>query len=108
MKFDIKTNEMKRMEGSDSSNPLLAPGGKKSLDFIGSMYNLAKINIGDNIERMDEFLKKEPKRFKEYAMRDALITLIHGCFMEYFYLKIGEIGIPTTLSKISRVFINKY
>lgn len=88
---------------------LLAPGSKKSLLSIGSLYeNIPKIDIGNNINNMEEFLLKDPEKFKEYAIRDALITMVHARYMEYFNNSLGGVGIPLTLSGLSTKFINKY
>jgi len=89
---------------------LLAPGGKKSLDAIGKMYgNLEKIKIPIYYkDKMDKLLIEDPNLFKKYAMQDSMITLIHGCFMEVFYNKIGGIGIPLTLSGLSSNYIKRF
>jgi len=90
---------------------LLAPGLKKSLGAIGSLYDtkLNKIDIGNNINNMKHFLKENPVLFEHYALQDAVITLIHASFMEDFNFSIGSIGIPLTLSTLSRNYIlNKW
>ncbi|KAJ8057807.1 hypothetical protein OCU04_013252 [Sclerotinia nivalis] len=86
---------------------LLAPGSKKTLAAIGSLYDkkLNKIFIGDRIKNMKLFLKEDPVLFEEYALQDALITLIHACFMEDFNFRTGSVGIPLTLSTLSRNYI---
>lgn len=89
---------------------LLAPGSMKSLQSIGSLYeNLPKIDIDESYKNnMDLFLLKEPTKFKEYAVRDAVITMVHARYMEYFNNSLGGIGIPLTLSGLSTKFIKKY
>jgi hypothetical protein len=89
---------------------LLAPGSMKALQSIGSLYeNLPKIDIDENYKNnMELFLLKEPIKFKEYAVRDALITMIHARYMEYFNNSLGGVGIPLTLSGLSTKFIKKY
>lgn len=60
---------------------LLAPGGKKSLASIGLLYGEAfnKIEIRkEDLLDMQGFLKRDKERFVEYALRDALISLIHA------------------------------
>ena len=60
---------------------LLAPGGSKSLAQIGKLYgeDFNKITISkQNLEDMNNFLKVEPDKFVEYAVRDALISLTHA------------------------------
>lgn len=88
---------------------LLAPGGKKSLDSIGRMYNLPKIEIPMYYkDKMDRLLKDNPVLFKDYAMQDAVIALIHGGFMEVFSNQIGGVGIPLTLSGLSSNYIKHF
>jgi hypothetical protein len=87
---------------------LLAPAGK-SLSNLGSLYkDLDKIKI-DSLwyKNMDEFYEKEPEAFKEYAMRDALISLIHASSMEDLNFDLGKAVIPITLSSLSMSFIRK-
>jgi len=60
---------------------LLAPGGSKSLAAIGKLYGegFEKLKVSKNqIEDMQSFLINEPEQFVEYAVRDALISLVHG------------------------------
>lgn len=90
---------------------LLAPGGQKSLKAIGSLYGeeFYKKDIGDNIHNMKNFLEKDYESFKDYAIQDAVICLIHALFMEEFVFKMGVIGIPLTLSSISKAYVeNKW
>ena len=90
---------------------MLAPGGNKSLDSLGKLYGegFGKIKLTtDELSNMDKTLEKDPERFKQYAVQDAVITLIHACFMEDFYFKLGKVNIPLTLSQISTAFIEAY
>lgn len=89
---------------------LLAPGSMKSLQSIGSLYeNLPKIDIDESYKNnMELFLINEPDKFKEYAVRDALITMVHARYMEYFNNSLGGVGIPLTLSGLSTKFIKKF
>ena len=90
---------------------LLVPGSKKSLSSIGSLYgpDFNKIDIGDNIKNMQDFLLKDYELFKKYALQDSIITLVHACFMEEFNFKIGFLGIPLSLSSLSNKFVmNKW
>jgi hypothetical protein len=60
---------------------LLAPGGSKSLASIGKLYGdvLTKIEISKaDLEDMEGFLHRDKDKFTEYALRDALISLIHA------------------------------
>jgi hypothetical protein len=60
---------------------LLAPGGSKSLATIGKLYNaeFQKVQISkEDLEDMKGFLLRDKIKFTEYALRDALISLIHA------------------------------
>ena len=86
---------------------LLAPGGNKSLKNIGGLYNINKIDIGNNINNMKVFLKENYEQFKEYAIQDAKIALVHGLYMEEFSFQYGLISIPLSLSMLSSVYLRK-
>jgi hypothetical protein len=61
---------------------LLAPGPSKSLASIGYLYGvgLNKIQISkEDLEDMQGFLTRDEAKFTEYAIRDAVISLIHSC-----------------------------
>lgn len=88
---------------------LLAPGGKKSLDSIGKMYDIEKIEIPSEYRsQMGRLLEEDRELFEKYAKRDALISLIHGYFMDSFYGSIGGLGVPITLSGLSSSYIRKF
>lgn len=58
---------------------------------------------------MDEFLENHPDEFRTYAMRDALITLIHAVHMERISFGLGRPTIPITLAGLSSLYIkNKW
>ncbi|RPA88547.1 hypothetical protein L873DRAFT_1915253 [Choiromyces venosus 120613-1] len=56
---------------------------------------------------MDKLLIENPDLFKNYAMQDSLITLIHGLFMNDFNFRLGSPTLPNTLGSISSLYINK-
>jgi hypothetical protein len=60
---------------------LLAPGSSRSLANIGRLYseefNKVKINKED-LEDMQGFLIRDKEKFTEYALKDAIISLIHA------------------------------
>jgi hypothetical protein len=89
---------------------LLAPGSRKSLAAIGKMYNnLGKIDISKEYKsNMSKLLADNPSLFKEYAMQDAVIALIHGCYMDTFFNRIGGLGVPLTLSTLSSNYIKEF
>lgn len=82
---------------------LLAPGGKQSLSAIGGMYgeHLRKINLNAyQYQNMDVLMKEDPNLFKEYALRDSLISLVHASILEDAHFKSNKLGIPLTLSSL--------
>jgi hypothetical protein len=82
---------------------LLAPGGKKSLASIGSIYgpHLGKINLSESQhQNMELLLKEDPNLFKAYALRDSLISLVHACVLEDWHFRLNKLGIPLTLSSL--------
>ena len=87
---------------------LLAPGGSRSLANIGKLYGDAwsKIVISkEDLENMQGFLKRDREKFIEYALKDAVISLIHASWMEDFNFKIGGVGVPLSLSAIGRRYV---
>lgn len=87
---------------------LLAPAANKSLEAIGAMYGEAfrKIEMKkDVMNNMDVLLAENHDLFIDYALKDALITLVHANNMEDFYFSLGEVGIPITLSGLSRKYV---
>lgn len=85
---------------------LLSPAGNQSLDSIGKLYNIKKVDIGTfDKSKMSEFLEQNRKLFIEYAIRDAVITLVHACFMEDFNLGLNKMGIPLTLSSLGTTYV---
>ena len=87
---------------------LLAPASKKSLSSIGKLYDLKKFELTESeIRSMDILMKEDQEKFAEYALRDALITLTHACWMESFNFQLEGIGIPLTLSGLGNKFVEK-
>ena len=87
---------------------LLAPGMSRSLSSIGKLYNeeFNKVKISKNdLEDMQGFLKRDKEKFTEYALKDAIISLIHASWMEDFNFKIGGVGIPVSLSSLGRNYV---
>lgn len=89
---------------------LISPGGGKSLDAIGEIYNTngeyAKLKISsDDIAKMSQILVRDREAFIKYAIRDALITLKHSTEMEMFNRKVKQLGVPITQSSIGRNYV---
>lgn len=89
---------------------LTAPAGSKSLASIGSIYGegFQKIDIGSYRNgKMRELLDEKKELFKEYAIRDAIITHKHASSMEDFYLTVLKIGVPLTISSVAKAYVLK-
>jgi hypothetical protein len=87
---------------------LLAPAGKRSLASIGSLYGQETNKISltqEQIQNMDLLLKKDKELFDSYALKDAVIPLVHGNFMEDYVFRLNELGIPITLSSIGAKYV---
>lgn len=82
---------------------LLAPGGSRSLLAVSKLYEgIPKLKLSkSDITDMEGLWNRDPKLFTEYAMQDALITLVHGCRMASFNLELGGFGVPVTLSSLA-------
>lgn len=85
---------------------LLTPAGQKSLDALGPLYGISKIKLTkEEITNMDKLLEENRELFEEYAMRDAVIPLIHANYMEHFNFRLNEFGIPITLSNLGAKYV---
>jgi hypothetical protein len=93
---------------------LLAPAGKNKLHDLSKLYNSdgksdfekRQVSVND-LNNMRVFYEREPERFKDYAIQDAIITLKHAVAMEEFNMKVYQIGVPITLSSIGRKYVLK-
>jgi hypothetical protein len=87
---------------------LLAPGGRKSLASIGAIYGFPKLELSQaQYENMSKLLKENPELFKEYALRDAVISLIHAQRLEDAHFKLHKASIPLTLSLLGGANLRK-
>jgi len=59
----------------------------------------------EQIENMDLLLKEDKELFDRYAIRDAIIALIHGNYMEDHNFKLQGLGIPLTLSSLGTIYV---
>jgi hypothetical protein len=85
---------------------LLAPQGHKSLESLGNLYNYEKVSLSkEQIENMDLLLKEDKKLFDRYAIRDAIIALIHCNYMEDHNFKLQGLGVPLTLSSLGTTYV---
>jgi hypothetical protein len=83
---------------------LLAPAGQRSLASIGKIYgpDYFKKDIGSSRTDMKTLKVENPEKFMEYAVQDAKIVLKHVNTMNDFNFNLDRVGIPVTLSSLSR------
>lgn len=62
----------------------------------------------DEITNMDLLLVNDRSKFKEYAVRDSIICLLHYNAMIDYNFTLGVSTPPSTLSQISGRAIDKY
>jgi hypothetical protein len=85
---------------------LLSSAAAGTLKAVGKAHNIPKLEIPkEYLPKMDMLLKEQPQLFKEYAMRDSLITLIHGVFMDDFAFRLGNLNLPSTLGSIASTYL---
>lgn len=87
---------------------LLSPAGHQTLASIGSVIGLPKLEVGDYIERMDDLLKDDPTRFCEYAMRDAVTTLVYWLAVHAITQQTLAPRVFHTVGAISAAFLGSY
>lgn len=89
----------------------MAPAGKRSLAAIGGIYGkeFSKIDIGSyRGGKMKKLLTENKPLFVKYAAQDSFITLKHINEMQKFYFSIGKVGVPLTLSSISKKYVENW
>lgn len=86
---------------------LLAPGGSKQLSKIGGLYpGFEKLTVAQtDLENMTGYLERDRQGFIAYALRDAVITLVHAMWMSDFNFSIGGTGVPISLSSVGRRYV---
>jgi hypothetical protein len=86
----------------------LSSAAARKLEDIGKAHKIEKLEIVDSYkENMKKLLQENLPLFRDYAMRDSIITLIHGLFMNDFNFRIGSLKLPCTLGSISSIFVKK-
>ena len=86
----------------------LSSAAAKTLAAIGKAHNIPKIEIEKSyLENMGKLLTEKPDLFRDYAMTDSIITLIHGLFMNDFTFRLGSLTLPCTLGSISSIYVKK-
>jgi hypothetical protein len=89
---------------------LLSSAAASTLKAIGFSHGLNKVEIPETYKsKMDVLLRKDYNLFKEYAMQDSLITLIHALFMNDFAFRLGLSKLPSTLGNLATAYLrNKW
>ncbi len=92
-----------------SDTILLSPPGCSTLKDIGGNYNFNKLDLTrDEITNMDALLIDNRPKFKEYAVRYSIITLLHYNAMIDFNFGLESSTPPTTLTQISGRALDKF
>jgi hypothetical protein len=86
---------------------LLSSVAAATLEKIGAAHEQKKTILPFGaIGRMDILLKQNPVLFKQYALNDSFVTLIHALFMNDFCFNLGSLANPITLGTLSRLYLN--
>lgn len=88
---------------------LLAPPNSKSLKAVGRMLGegFHKIELHKYRGDMLALLRDDFELFNAYAIQDSRIVVKYINKMSSRYFKLGKIGVPLTVSAISKEFILK-
>lgn len=86
---------------------VLTPAGKGALKDIGELLGFEKFQLTkDEISHMDMVLAKQPELYRDYAIRDAEITVHYCDQMRRLNESLNSSNkIPTTLSSIGVAYI---
>lgn len=79
-----------------------------SLDKVGKLYggDLVKVDLPKSVKsQMGRLLSSDFNKFKEYALGDAVTTLVHSVVMTEYNNQLNDIGVPLTVSSLTGKFI---
>lgn len=109
LKFPIKSRNYKEIYIRFYDTMLLAPAGK-SLADLGDIVKVPKMDIpeGYSIERMAEFQSGDLRRFKQYAIRDAVIARLYIEKMIEFCIENGLSRLPLSVGAIAVKLFTKW
>lgn len=82
-----------------------------SLDKVGKLYGgaLVKVDIPKDLKnQMGKLLVEDFTSFKEYAVGDAVTTLVHGVVMAEYNNQLGDVGVPLTVSSLTGKVIRRF
>jgi hypothetical protein len=92
-----------------SDTMLLSPPGCSKLKQLGEIYNFNKLDLTEEeITNMDQLLINDRIKFKDYAVKDSIITLLHYNAMIDYNFGLDSTTPPSTLSQISGRAVDKY
>jgi len=88
---------------------LLTPGGSHSLDALGELVGLPKVDLTEGqIEKMEELFQHDPELFQRYAQRDPAICVAHAVDLRELNEELtGKAEVPVTLSALAVGFLLK-
>lgn len=89
---------------------LLVPPGF-SLDKVGKLYGgaLVKVDLPKSVKsQMSKLLVDDYEKFKEYAIGDAVTTLVHSVVMTEYNHQLNDIGVPLTVSSLTGKVIRRF
>lgn len=81
---------------------LLTAAGGSGLAGLGKMHGIPKKDLQGDINNMENLMNLDWEKFKEYALGDSYITLIHGLFMKNNALHLKDNKMPITISSLSK------
>jgi hypothetical protein len=89
---------------------VLSDPTKSSLDAIGAVYGIPKVEIPkEAFSNIASFADNNPVLFKNYAITDALICLVHGIELQAFsYEFLGLYKVPVTIPSLSKRLCIKF
>ena len=106
----MKSMAMQGINVSVRDAKLLVPPAF-SLDKIGKLYggDLTKIALDASVKsNMKGLLERDLDEFKDYALRDSVITLVHGVVMMEYNNQLNDIGVPITVSTLTGKVLRMY
>ena len=98
--YDIDYNRNYKSLGTIHYRDSLLLDNPQSLAYLGESLNFKKLDVGENIEYMEDFIKYDPNAFLMYAAQDSNIVVN---FLYSMYLHCLEDGkeVPLTIAGYS-------
>ncbi|KAG0632645.1 hypothetical protein HOY80DRAFT_1141956 [Tuber brumale] len=88
----------------------LSSAAAASLEAVAKGHSMQKISIPERYKSdMKQLFADNYQLFRDYAMSDSLITLVHALFMSDFNFSLGAMKVPLTLGALcSKYLKNKW